>query len=377
MLQSNYVIPRKQPCMEPVNLSVILAWPIVKVILDKFFEGAGTKLGEEAVSKWPELLKTKVHQFAQLVWRKHLVATADTSGAEQLLHKAADGCDVAQVEVAKNVNKILDSDLILQAGIEKIKYEISQQIQISLSVGEVNTLNNHNSNTENNQSAVIVRDNSGPVHVSTGNGAHPHDTKSTSLVLLLCIIAVISITALTLAAIVGLNKNNGQSPIPTSMQSTPESPLNGAESFEDKLKVARKNLFESADLKSAEKILSELHEHSKNSQQKDKDLYSMYMLLAIVDFKQNKIQDTENDIVQSYGYYKELQKAIDKANIYKDEQHKESNNNNIWCVMFLVKEKGFSFTHPDIKNIKASDMSKKCEVSSTPGFFNELEKLVR
>jgi hypothetical protein len=48
------------------QLTLLLAAPIAKAILDKFYEGVGSKLGEKAV----ELLPEKVKQLGQLVWEK-------------------------------------------------------------------------------------------------------------------------------------------------------------------------------------------------------------------------------------------------------------------------------------------------------------------
>ncbi|MDJ0650649.1 MAG: hypothetical protein QNJ60_18305 [Xenococcaceae cyanobacterium MO_188.B19] len=48
--------------IEPIGL--LLATPIAKAILDNFYEGLGSKLGEKAVELMPE----KVKELGQLVW---------------------------------------------------------------------------------------------------------------------------------------------------------------------------------------------------------------------------------------------------------------------------------------------------------------------
>jgi hypothetical protein len=60
------------------QLTLLLATPIAKAVLDKFYESAGSKLGEKAV----ELVPDKVKQLGQLVWDKCL---RDKIGAGELV----------------------------------------------------------------------------------------------------------------------------------------------------------------------------------------------------------------------------------------------------------------------------------------------------
>ena len=72
------------------QLTVWLAAPIVKAILDKFYEGVGSKLGEKAV----ELLPEKVQQLGQLVWNKCLRGKPDT---DALMLRLGQSCSARQM----------------------------------------------------------------------------------------------------------------------------------------------------------------------------------------------------------------------------------------------------------------------------------------
>ncbi len=121
--------------MEPITtITLFLATPIAKVILDKFYEGVGTKLGEAAVEKLPGALKEKIQQLGQLVWGKCLQRANDPEQAHKLLQAAADGVEDAQKNLAIGVNQVLEADADFKAEVEQIATEIHQQINI----GEVN-----------------------------------------------------------------------------------------------------------------------------------------------------------------------------------------------------------------------------------------------
>jgi hypothetical protein len=124
--------------MEPITtittITLFLATPIAKVILDKFYEGVGTKLGEAAVEKLPGAVKKKIQQLGQLVWGKCLQKANDQEQAKQLLEAAAKGDENAQKNLVAGVNQVLDADADLKKEVEQIAAEIHQQINI----GEMN-----------------------------------------------------------------------------------------------------------------------------------------------------------------------------------------------------------------------------------------------
>ncbi|MBF2046833.1 MAG: hypothetical protein IGS54_05600 [Elainella sp. C42_A2020_010] len=104
------------------QLTLVLATPIVKAILDKFYEGVGTKLGEKAV----ELLPEKVKQLGQLVWVKCL---RGKPGTEEMLQQAANGSDQQQQRLAQYLHQVLETDVTLRQEAQKLAEEIHQVVQ--------------------------------------------------------------------------------------------------------------------------------------------------------------------------------------------------------------------------------------------------------
>lgn len=112
------------------QLTLLLATPIAKAVLDKFYEGVGSKLGEKAV----ELLPEKVKQLGQLVWTKCL---RGKPGTDEVLQKAASGSVEDQKRLTEYLHKALESDAALRQETQKIAEEIHQVIQF----GDVNAKN--------------------------------------------------------------------------------------------------------------------------------------------------------------------------------------------------------------------------------------------
>jgi hypothetical protein len=103
------------------QLPLLLATPIAKAVLDKFYEGVGSKLGEKAV----ELLPEKVKQLGQLVWEKCL---RGKQGTEEALQKAANGSAADQEKLAVCLHKMLEKDDILRQEAQKIAEEIHLEV---------------------------------------------------------------------------------------------------------------------------------------------------------------------------------------------------------------------------------------------------------
>jgi hypothetical protein len=104
------------------QISLLLAKPIVKIILDKFYDGVGSKLGELAVEKFPE----KVKQLGQLVWEKCLRGKTDT---DKLLEGATNGSEEEQKKLEAHLSEILKSDLGFNQEVKQLATEIYQAIQ--------------------------------------------------------------------------------------------------------------------------------------------------------------------------------------------------------------------------------------------------------
>jgi hypothetical protein len=160
--------------MEPITMiSLALATPIAKVILDKFYEGVGTKLGEAAVEKLPGAVKEKIQQLGQLVWGKCLQKANDQEQAKKLLQAAADGSAAAQKNLVLGVNQALDEDPDFKRKVEQLATEIHQQINIGeMNGGEV--WNVFGGTVENNE----FTDNKGDIYKdSTIHHTHYHGSK--------------------------------------------------------------------------------------------------------------------------------------------------------------------------------------------------------
>lgn len=149
------------------SITLALATPIAKIILDKFYEGTGSKLGEKAV----ELASGSIQKLGELVWGRCLQRADDKDQAQRLLQAAADGVVEAQKDLAIGVNQVLDGDPVLSEQAKAIATEIHQQIQIGeMSGGEV--WNVFGGKAEKNEftdnKAPIIKDNTGTVTINYG-----------------------------------------------------------------------------------------------------------------------------------------------------------------------------------------------------------------
>lgn len=105
------------------QISLFLAAPIVKAILEKFYEGVGSKLGDKAV----EIAPQKVQKIGQLIWNKCLKKNAE---AEAVLRSAANGSDGEQRKLTKYLRKVLDENTALNQEVQKLSAEIRQIVQL-------------------------------------------------------------------------------------------------------------------------------------------------------------------------------------------------------------------------------------------------------
>lgn len=153
------------------QIPLLLATPIAKIVLEKFYEGIGSKLGEAVVEKLPGAVQQKIQQLGQLVWGNCLAKTKDADQADRLLKAAAAGSEEAQKNLAIGVNQVLDGDSALNDQAKAIATEINQQIQIAeMSGGEI--WNVFGGKAEKNEfvdnKAPIIKDNTGPITINYG-----------------------------------------------------------------------------------------------------------------------------------------------------------------------------------------------------------------
>ncbi|MGF1498145.1 MAG: hypothetical protein ACFB8W_15170 [Elainellaceae cyanobacterium] len=114
------------------QLTLVLATPIAKAILDKFYEGVGGKLGEKAV----ELIPDKVKQLGQFVWDRCLRSKLNT---DKLLERAANGSTEDQEKLKKYLHKVLDADPTLRQEAQKLAEEI--RIEVNNDFGQMTQIN--------------------------------------------------------------------------------------------------------------------------------------------------------------------------------------------------------------------------------------------
>ena len=105
------------------QLTLLLATPIAKVILNKFYEDIGDKLTEKAVN----ILPKKVRELGQLIWEKCL---KQEPKKEELLKNASEGLKEAQEELTKYLNNVLENNQDLKQEAQKLANEIYQNIEI-------------------------------------------------------------------------------------------------------------------------------------------------------------------------------------------------------------------------------------------------------
>ena len=110
-----------------LDLTLLLATPIAKLVLEKFFEGAASKLGEQTIEALPPKVKDAVQRLGQLIWQRGL---SQKPNSEALLQAAAEGSTDRQQELKAAIEEVLqDPDLAQTA--KQLATEIYQTINIT------------------------------------------------------------------------------------------------------------------------------------------------------------------------------------------------------------------------------------------------------
>ena len=113
-----------------LDLTLLLA--IAKVVMDKFFAGAVSKLGEQTIDGLPQKVKDGVQRLGQLLWQRGL---SQKPNGEALLQQAAAGSATHQQELKDAIAEILaDSQVMQQA--QQLATEIHQTITIAHQEGK-------------------------------------------------------------------------------------------------------------------------------------------------------------------------------------------------------------------------------------------------
>jgi hypothetical protein len=85
------------------TLSLALATPIAKIVLDKFYEGCGSKLGEKAIA----LATAPIEKLGTLVWEK---CFKGKPGTTELLEAAAKGSEAELTQVKAYLLRALENE---------------------------------------------------------------------------------------------------------------------------------------------------------------------------------------------------------------------------------------------------------------------------
>ena len=107
--------------MEPITTaaSVFLS----KIVLDKFYEGVSSKLGDKVVEK----ALAPIEALGKFVWERCVKLTTDPKKATEVLQAAADGSETARQSIGAGIDRIL-SDAAVEQDVRKLAAELHQTI---------------------------------------------------------------------------------------------------------------------------------------------------------------------------------------------------------------------------------------------------------
>ena len=107
--------------MEPITTaaSVFLS----KIVLDKFYEGVSSKLGEKVVEK----AIAPIEALGKFVWGRCVKLAKDPKKATEVLQAAADGSEAARQSIGAGIDRIL-SDAAVEQDVRKLAAELHQTI---------------------------------------------------------------------------------------------------------------------------------------------------------------------------------------------------------------------------------------------------------
>ncbi|MGD1857304.1 MAG: hypothetical protein ACFB2W_23970 [Leptolyngbyaceae cyanobacterium] len=112
--------------MEAITLAAATA--LAKIVLDKFFDGAGQKLEETAVNLGGTVVEkanAKILQLGNLIWQRCFKGKPD--GVAELPEQAAQsGAEAEQQKLADYLNKVLEQEDDFTKEVKQIAGELHQ-----------------------------------------------------------------------------------------------------------------------------------------------------------------------------------------------------------------------------------------------------------
>ena len=117
--------------MEPITTAAAVL--LSKIVLDKFYEGVSSKLGEKVVEK----ALAPIEALGNFVWGRCVKLASDPKKATEVLQAAADGSEAAKQSIVDGVHSVL-GDVEVEAEARKLAAQVYQVINIEeMSGGEI------------------------------------------------------------------------------------------------------------------------------------------------------------------------------------------------------------------------------------------------
>ena len=144
--------------MEPITTAA--SWLLSKIVLDKFYEGVSSKLGEKAVEK----AIAPIEALGKFVWGRCVKLAKDPQKAKDVLQAAATGSESAKQSIVGAVDSVL-GDAAVEQDVRKLAAELHQTI---VQIDDDSTMNQTNYGGTNYQTKT------GPNNTNFFGGEHKH-----------------------------------------------------------------------------------------------------------------------------------------------------------------------------------------------------------
>ncbi|MDA0866736.1 MAG: hypothetical protein O2890_10015 [Cyanobacteria bacterium] len=155
--------------LDPI-ITPVLAAPIAKIILDKLYEGAGSKFGEKLV----EAASAQVQKLGQAVWNRCLRGRL---GADKVLEAAAKGSDPE----LKQVRNYLLAEMKKPDFVDMVQPMAQEIHQVLVSMDDVNARNSmqifggEGFQNNDSQAPIMQGINNSPININYNYGNKSSD----------------------------------------------------------------------------------------------------------------------------------------------------------------------------------------------------------
>lgn len=149
-------------------IPLLLATPIAKIILDKLYEGMGSKLGERAV----EAASTSIQKLGQVVWNR---CFKGKPGTDKQLEAAANGSEPELRQIREYLLKEMENPAFVEA-VKPIAQEIHQVIVQMEKVNAKNmmqVLGGEGFQNNDSQAPIFQGVHNSPISITYNQGGNP------------------------------------------------------------------------------------------------------------------------------------------------------------------------------------------------------------